>query len=83
MHHAKVAQVDQERGEEVVSPPEEEEKKEEEEAKEPEAAGAAPVVEVKGEAKKTYGGIIPGMDNKPHTSVKVHAPPGGKSSITF
>uniref|UniRef100_A0A7S3J5G6 Uncharacterized protein n=1 Tax=Euplotes harpa TaxID=151035 RepID=A0A7S3J5G6_9SPIT len=34
--------------------------------------------------KKTSGGILPGMnDDKPHTSVKVRAPPGGKSSITF
>lgn len=72
-----------ERGDEVVATPEEE-KKEEEEAKEPEAAGAAPVVEEKGEAKKSTGGIFSGMsDDKPHTSVKVRAPPGGKSSITF
>ena len=34
--------------------------------------------------KTTSGGILPGSnDVNPHTSVKVHNPPGGKSSITF
>ena len=38
----------------------------------------------KEETPKGSGGILPGMgDDKPHTSVKVRAPPGGKSSITF
>lgn len=40
--------------------------------------------EKKEEKPKASGGILPGMsEDKPHTSVKVRAPPGGKSSITF
>ena len=40
--------------------------------------------EKKDEKPKASGGILPGMgEDKPHTSVKVRAPPGGKSSITF
>lgn len=72
----------QERGEEVDAKLEEEEKKEEEEeAKEVAAAEAAPVAE---EPKKASGGILPGLgSDQPHTSVKVRAPPGGKSSIIF
>lgn len=66
---------------------EEEEKQAEEEVKEPEVEREEEQAQPAQAQKQSSGANIFGSNdqqtNQAHTSVKVRAPPGGKSSITF
>lgn len=74
----KPAETPEATGEQAQEKTEGEGEGDKEEAKEPEAAAGATT---EGES----GGVLPGGtgSTQAHTSVKVRAPPGGASSITF